>query len=203
MLPIDTLLHITIATISLGTFHEDEGIKSGEFWIRNEGTEAVELKQGYTSCGCVKLDFELGRTVQPGDSTLAVLSFNPKGKGGEFIERGCIVYGEKRKRIEFALEGNCISSEETILRQYPIFIDENIYMSADHFDLGNMMVGERKSRTIVVIHRDENNRCEYFSLDVYIDSSMTKGVQRIEKQLSIRTKKGVLNVPINFLVKVL
>ena len=203
MLPIDTLLHITVATISLGTIHEDEGTKSGEFWIRNGGTEPVELKQGYTSCGCVKLDFELGRTVLPGDSTLAVLSFNPKGKGGEFLERGCIVYGEKRKRIEVTLEGNCISSEETILRQYPIFVDENIYMSANHFDLGNMMVGERKSRTIAVIHRDENNRCEYFSLEVDIDSSMKKGIQKIEKHFSLRTKNGVIKVPVTFLLKVL
>lgn len=55
----------------------------------------------------------------------------------------------------------------------------------------------------MVASRDENNRCEYFSLEVDIDSSMKKGIQKIEKHFSLRTKKGVIKVPVTFLLKVL
>ena len=72
MLPIDSLVTIGLATVSLGTINEADGRQEHEFWLRNAGTEAVSIVQGYTSCGCVTLAFPLGETVQPGDSVRTV-----------------------------------------------------------------------------------------------------------------------------------
>ena len=132
MLPIDTLVNIGLATISLGTINESDGRQEREFWLRNAGTEAVTLVQGYTSCGCVRLTFPLGKTIQPDDSVRTMLNFDPKGKGGEFFERGTIVYGQSRKRVDIAMEGVCITSEETLMKQFPIEINDGLRLSGMH-----------------------------------------------------------------------
>lgn len=202
MLPIDSLVIIGLSTVSLGTIDESDGRQEREFWLQNKGTEAVTIVQGYTSCGCVKLDFPLGEAILPGDSARAVLSFDPKGKGGEFYECGTIVYGSSRKRLNLALEGNCITSEETLARQFPVKINENIRLSTNKYDLGIMSVGESKTRNIAVLHKDEGNRQEYITIKIEVDNRMGKGVKRIEKHIKTKSKNEEINIPINFDVRI-
>ena len=86
MLVADTLVAIGFATISLGTIKEADGVQERTFWLRNAGTEAVMLVQGYTSCGCTTIQFDKDKSIAEGDSTCVTLRFNPQGKGGEFEE---------------------------------------------------------------------------------------------------------------------
>lgn len=202
MLPIDTLVTIGLATLSLGTINESDGKVEREFWLRNAGTEPVTLVQGYTSCGCVKLTFPLGETIQPGDSVRTVLGFDPKGKGGEFYERGTIVYGKSRKRIELVMEGECVSSEETLMRQFPVRINDDLRLSADHFDLGVMTAGEKKSRNVVVLHRDEDNRQECISVTVEASQSLPNGIKHVKKQIQTIYKNQSITVDIYFDLKI-
>ena len=202
MLPIDSLVIIGLSTVSLGTINEADGRQEREFWLRNAGTEAVSIVQGYTSCGCVKLDFPLDKPILPGDSARTVLSFDPKGKGGEFYERGTIICGSSRKRLNLALEGNCITSEETLARQFPVKINENIRLSTNKYDLGVMSVGESKTRNIAVLHKDEGNRQEYITIKIEVDNRMGKGVKRIEKYIKTKSKNEVINIPIYFDVRI-
>ena len=202
MLPIDSLVIIGLSIVSLGTINEADGRQEREFWLRNAGTEAVSIVQGYTSCGCVKLDFPLDKPILPGDSARTVLSFDPKGKGGEFYERGTIIYGSSRKRINLALEGNCITSEETLARQFPVKINENIRLSTNKYDLGVMSVGESKTRNIAVLHKDEGNRQEYITIKIEVDNRMGKGVKRIEKHIKTKSKNEVINITIYFDVRI-
>lgn len=198
MLPIDTLVNIGLATISLGTINESDGRQEREFWLRNAGTEAVTLVQGYTSCGCVRLTFPLGKTIQPGDSVRTMLSFDPKGKGGEFLERGTIVYGQSRKRVDITMEGVCITSEETLMKQFPIEINDGLRLSANCFDLGMMVTGETKTRNVVILHKDEDNRQECIPVCIKADSSLTKGLHRIKRQIETIHKNQKTTIDINF-----
>ena len=202
MLPIDSLVTIGLATVSLGTINEADGRQEHEFWLRNAGTEAVSIVQGYTSCGCVTLAFPLGETVQPGDSVRTVLGFDPKGKGGEFYERGTIVYGQHRKRLDLAMEGVCVTSEETLMLQFPVKINDDIRLSSSGFDLGMMATGEVKTRNFAILHRDENDRREYVTVKVDIDKSLTKGVHRIEKQIKTIHKGMEIDISVFFDVRV-
>ena len=149
MLVADTLVVIGLSAISLGTIHEADGVQQRTFWLRNAGQEAVALQQGYTSCGCTTIDFAKGQVVQSGDSTRVTLRFNPRGKGGEFEETGTIVYGVHHKRVSLAMTGSCVTSEETLLRQFPVRISDNLRLSANRFDLGMMRVGETKQRHVI------------------------------------------------------
>ena len=198
MLPIDSLVIIGLSTLSLGTINETDGRQEREFWLRNVGTEAVSIVQGYTSCGCVKLDFPLGKTMLPGDSVRTVLSFDPKGKGGEFYERGTIVYGQSRKRVNMAMEGVCVTSEETLMRQFPVRINDDIRISTNHFDVGVMNVCENKTRHFAILHRDENNRRESVAVTVEADSNLPKGINKIKKYIETLYKNNKTTIEILF-----
>lgn len=200
MLLTDTLVVIGMATASLGTIHEADGVVERTFWLRNDGTAAVTLRQGYTSCGCTTIHFDKDSKVLPGDSTSVTLRFNPQGKGGEFEEVGTVVYGERRQRATMALVGNCITSEETLLRQFPIRVGDSLRLSADHLDLGRMRVGETKERGVVVLHRDEDNRQERLTVRFTITDDMPKGLQHLP--YSLETKVGDKTVPLNITIDV-
>lgn len=180
----DTLVVIGLATISLGTIQEADGVQERSFWLRNDGSETVTLQQGYTSCGCTSIYFAKDSSVEPGDSTCVTLRFNPRGKGGEFMETGTVVYGNSRKRVELSMVGNCITSEETLQRQFPVRISDRLRLSADRFDLGIMRVGERKERNVIVLHKADNNRQERFTVSFSPDADTPKGLQHIVRTIS-------------------
>lgn len=187
MLLADTLTVIGIATISLGTIHEADGVQQHDFWLRNDGKESVTLVQGYTSCGCTTIDFNKNERLSPGDSTQVTLKFNPSGKGGEFEETGTIVYtcqpsgpANTRKRQRLTLKGICITSEETLLKQFPKRINNRLRLSTDHFDLGRMNVGETKERSVVILHRGaDKDRQELVKINFTAEDNMGKGLVHI------------------------
>lgn len=199
----DTLVAIGLATISLGTIQEANGVHERTFWLRNDGTEAVALVQGYTSCGCTTIQFTKDEPVAVGDSTCVVLRFNPQGKGGEFEETGTIVYGPNRKRINLSMVGTCITSEETLMKQFPIRISDNIRLSANRFDLGIMHVGESKERGVVILHCDEGNRQERIPVTFTVDTNTTKGLQHISYPIKtiVQGKEQTLTITLDVLIK--
>ena len=203
MLVADTLVAIGVATASLGTIQESDGLQERTFWLRNDGTEAVTLVQGYTSCGCTTIEFAKDEAVAVGDSTSIVLRFNPQGKGGEFEETGTVVYGPQRKRIQLSMIGTCITSEETLMRQFPIRISDTLRLSANRFDLGIMHVGETKERGIVILHRDENNRQERIPIIFTPDDKTPKGLQHISYPLKtiIQGQPLTLTITLDVLIK--
>lgn len=203
MLPVDTLVTIGLSVVSLGTINETDGCQEHVFRISNAGTETVTLRQAYTSCGCVRLKLPSSNTIEPGDTVNAVLSFDPSGKGGEFYERGSIVYGTSRKRIDLVMTGYCVTSEETLLRQYPIRVNECLRLSADRFDLGLMTRGETKTRNIVILHRDEDNRTELVTVAVTAEDTWPKGTHHVKKQIKTYYKNQLITIDIQFDLKII
>ena len=203
MLVTDTLVAISLATVSLGTIQEADGVQERTFWLRNDGTEAVALVQGYTSCGCTTIHFTKDEPIAVGDSTSVVLRFNPQGKGGEFEETGTIVYGANRKRIQLSMVGNCITSEETLMRQFPVRISDDIRLSSNRFDLGIMHVGETKERNVVILHRNEYNRQERIPIKFAVDTQIPKGLQHIPYSIKtkVKGKEQTLTITLDVLIK--
>lgn len=203
MLVADTLVTIGLATISLGTIQEADGVQERIFWLRNDGQEVVSLQQGYTSCGCTTIQFAKDEPIGIGDSTSVTLRFNPRGKGGEFEEVGTIVYGPHKKRIQLSLVGTCITSEETLMRQFPIRISDDIRLSTDRFDLGIMHIGETKERNVIILHRNDNNRQERKLISFTPDGKTPKGLQHIAKPiiLSSEGQKKTINITLDVIIK--
>ena len=189
MLVADTLVVIGLATASLGTIQETGGVQEHTFWLRNDGTDAVMLQQGYTSCDCTVIDFDKYAQVEPGDSSAVTLRFNPQGRGGEFNVTGTVVYGTERKRVKLSLTGNSILSEETLIKRYPVAVSEWLRLSTDRFDLGVMHPGETKERTVVVLHRDQNDSTEQLTVSFTPNDKIPKGLQHISCPI-VTTEKG-------------
>ncbi|MBQ8463879.1 MAG: DUF1573 domain-containing protein [Prevotella sp.] len=193
----DSLVVIGLATLSLGTIQEADGVVERSFWVRNAGTEAVTLMQGYTSCGCTTIQFAKDSALAPGDSTSVLLRFNPRGKGGEFYEQGTLVYGPHRKRLQMALEGTCMSSEETLMRQFPIRVSDRIRLSADRFDLGVMRVGETKERGVVVLDMTDSQHRQRIPVTLTVTQEMPKGVQHIPRRLKWGGEEFTVTLDVN------
>jgi len=203
-----------MATVSLGTIQEADGVREHSWWLRNGGATEIVVRQGYTSCGCTQIEMPAaGSTVAPGDSAKVTLRFNPRGKGGEFHEVGTVVYApatqhpstntkhpstNTRKSLQLTLTGTCITSEETLMRQFPVRINDDLRLSANRFDVGPMRVGERKERTVVILHRDEQNRQERIVVPLVIDATIPKGVQHIVKRLTTRVKGKAQSFNVTF-----
>ncbi len=210
MLLADTLVVIGLATASLGTIKEADGIQEHTFWLRNAGKHTVTLKQGYTSCGCTTIQFAQGKGVMPGDSTKVTLRFNPRGKGGEFEEVGTIVYAtghpkqaqtgsKKKSALQLTLTGTCITSEETLMRQFPIRVNDHLRLSANRFDLGIMHVGESKERHVTLLHQDEGNRRETLTVKFTVDKKTLKGLQHITK--TVKSRGQTIQIQFDVLIK--
>ena len=201
----DSVAVIGASEVSIGTIKEEQGKQERSFWIRNVGDDAVRLVQGYTSCGCTTIAFERDAVLQPGDSSQVMLSFNPAGKGGEFYESGTVVYTsatakaeEKPKRhfVQMAMEGNCITSAETLMKQFPIAVTKDTRVSRNRFDLGYMNRGAEKTLNVVVLHCDENNRQELLPLTFKVEEKMGNGLQHITKTIETKEKGKKLKIPI-------
>ena len=203
MLIADTLVVIGLATVSLGTIQETGGVQEHSFWLRNDGAEAVTLQQGYTSCECTTIEFDKYGQVQPGDSSQVILRFNPQGRGGDFTVSGTVVYGTERKRVKLAMTGNSILSEETLMKRYPIAVSENLRLSTDRFDLGVMHPGETKERSVVVLHRNENDRTETLTITYTPDDKTPKGLQHIPYTVTTteQGKQQQLSITLDVMIK--
>lgn len=203
MLIADTLVVIGLATASLGTIQETGGVQEHTYWLRNDGRETVMLQQGYTSCECTTIEFDRYGQVQPGDSTPVTLRFNPLGRGGEFNVTGTVVYGTERKRVKLSMTGTSTLSEETLMRRFPVKVSDNLRLSTDRFDLGIMHPGETKERSVVVLHRDENDRAESLSITFTPDDKTPKGLQQVPYTLTTtdQGKPRKLTITLDVMIK--
>jgi len=208
----DSLIVIGLATISLGTIHEADGPKEHDFWLRNTGSEAVAITQGYTSCGCTTVVFSKDSLIASGDSTRVTLRFNPRGKGGDFEETATLVYSPKReeqgayslpsrKAVHLSLVGTCITSEETLLRQYPVRVCATLRISADRFDLGILRVGETRERSVAILHignqKTENQSFyhrEAATVTFTVAPDTPKGLQHFPYTLRIGDKEVTITL---------
>ena len=205
MFVVDTLIVVGVATVSLGTIQESDGVREHRFVLRNDGQEAVVLTQGYTSCGCTTIHFDKARHLMPGDTASVTLRFNPRGKGGDFYESGTLIYvptnsasTSPRRRIQLALQGSCVSSDETLRRQFPITLADGIRLSTNRFDLGYMSRGEHRERNVVVLHTEEENRQELIPVRFVADENTDRGLQHIAVRCTTQHKGQPLSFDVTF-----
>lgn len=195
MIAIDSLIVAGIAVLDLGTIHEADGVIEREFALRNAGTNAVTLLQGYTSCGCTTIHYNRDTVVQSGDTTHVTLRFNPANRGGEFYESGTIAYASAttgtRRFVNVALQGACQLTDETLLRQHPIVVTDDVRISGNRYDLGYMTPGQQRQLTVSVLCRIDGTWQRVGTTDVSftVDATMPKGLQHIKRTFSIPYEK--------------
>jgi len=194
----DSIIGCGQTSINVGKIHEEDGIIENSFWMKNVGSSPTEFIQGYTSCGCTAIDFEKGKSIQPGDSTCVTLRFNPTGKYGDFIESGKLIYGNDKKCIDLSINGYCVTSEESLKKQFPYHLSKNTWVSAERFDLGILNPGKEKTVYITVLHRNLDNLQETVPIKFVTDANMGTGLKHITKSVIIREKEKEINHKVVF-----
>lgn len=217
------LIVIGLSVLNIGTIREDGGIVTRSFWLRNDGQATVTLVQGYTSCGCTTIDYPRDAVLAPGDSAQVTLHFNPRNKGGEFYENGTVVYtvnneqttigsnadatkqSTKRYFVNMALEGNCITSDETLLRQHPVIVNDDLRISTNRYDLGYMAVGQTRTLSISAITSDGTHwqRISPVDVSLTVDAAMPKGKQHLTRsfEVDVNGKKREIIVTYDVIIK--
>lgn len=212
------LIVIGATVLNLGTIYEADGIVERSFRLCNDGRRPVAIVQGYTSCGCTTVTFPKDSVINAGDTASVTLRFNPRGKGGEFYESAHLKYKdlssalpsregedvspsllgeEKAEALGLALEGTCVTSEETLLLQHPVVINDNVRISRDRYDLGYVSVGEKRERTVSVWHRDTNQR-ESFTISFQPTADTKKGLNHVPNVVKIHTSEGEVATVVTF-----
>lgn len=199
----EKLVVIGLAVASLGSIKESDGALNRTFWLRNEGDEPVRIVQAYTSCGCTQASFDSLRIVASHDSVSVSLTFNPRGKGGEFYESGTFVYGHERQHVTVAMEGNCISSQESLEKQFPIRLNDDLRLSANHFDLGRMTVGSTRNLYVAVLHCSENNRQEAIAIHFTASKDMGLGLRHIDYPIVVKDRDKTVTTTVRLDVIIL
>jgi hypothetical protein len=103
-----------------------------------------------------------------------------------------------------SLVGTCITSEETLLRQFPIRINDRLRLSTNRFDLGIMHIGESKERSVVFLHLppkggQEGASQERIPIRFTVDAKTPKGLQHIAHP--IKVGKETVTIMLDVLVK--
>ncbi len=146
-------LVITVATaaINFGVIQEKNGVVSHRFVLRNESDVPVRICQTYPSCGCTTISCDTSH-VPPRDSVPVDVSFNPEGRGGEFYETASIVVASASDTsiVTLSVEGEVQTSEETLIRQYPVCRD-SLWLTTDTLRMGEVRRGASRTMYLGVL----------------------------------------------------
>lgn len=136
----------------LNVVNEADGIVTRKFTAYNTGDYSWQVVRGYTSCGCTKVNLQQEQMVRPGDSTLVIITFDPKGKSGPFREVVTVQLtdGEDVVNESITLTGEVQRSMESIQRQFPIAIGAELRINTDRVDFGEVRRGQVVERHLAI-----------------------------------------------------
>lgn len=210
---IQALIVIASAALNLGNVQEAEGTVERTFELYNEEKHAITMVQGYTSCGCTTVEFPKNKSIGAGETTTIKVKFNPRGRSGEFFESATIQYiptssmaqvkTAKRKMVQMSIEGTCTSAMDTMLKRYPIAINNELYLSANKFDVGMVRYGQKITRHVSVWNRKKNTITNH-EITYTVEQSLAKGINHVPYVFKVTnsTKKPVsVTVTLDMLIR--
>ena len=184
-------LLVLATTLSVGSVHEEDGAVKRTFWLHNQGEDAVRVAHVWTSCGCTTATYDAKKWVSSGDSVAVTLLFDPKGKGGEFLEsaRVQVVSLTDTVGLNLELEGEVVSSEESIGKAYPVRVGK-FRLSTKRLDFGEMKRGESKQMQVAVYGRGT------IPVTLVADERVGWGAQQFSKTVEVFGEKVKMNMKV-------
>lgn len=129
-----------------GTFREEVGKVSCDIKLVNTGDSALRITNVRPTCGCTASDYTMG-SIQPGDTALVTLTYNPKGRPGRFNKDVYVYTDGIPKKSVIAIKGNVIGSPATIQEKYPVSVGA-LKLERRIIPFGEIKKG--KSRTLFI-----------------------------------------------------
>lgn len=145
------VIAVAATVFNFGILHERDGEVRHRFMLRNDSQTAVRICQTYPSCGCTTIACDTG-LVAPHDSVAVDVSFAPYNRGGDFYETASLVVASQTDTtvVTLAVEGTVITSEETLMRQYPVR-QGDLRLTTDTLNMGEVTRGASKTMVVGVM----------------------------------------------------
>lgn len=133
-----------------GVIPEDGGIVYCDFCLVNEGTEPLAIFDVRANCGCTRPDYSTD-PVEPGDTAVIHVGFNPAGRPGQFAKRVSVDCNVAPLRSSLTISGTVVGSDATLRTRFPIGIGP-ARLRADRINYGKILRGETKGMYLECIN---------------------------------------------------
>jgi hypothetical protein len=135
---------------NFGTFKEEEGRKTFDFIVTNEGNAPLVIQNVVPSCGCTTPDWTRTPIPAGGKGKITAI-YDPVGRPGIFDKTLSVYTNSKPEMVVLAIRGEVIQKEKTIADIFPYAIG-GIRMENSQLAFTNVKKGEKKIRVMQVIN---------------------------------------------------
>lgn len=129
-----------------GEIGESEGAVSHRFAWRNLSSEAMSVLSATGKCSCTTATFAAA-TVQAGDTSSVVVTFDPKDKVGDFKQRVTVRFGSQPAANYLFVKGRILTSQMRIRRDFPIEVGQ-VRISRDTLAIDLNAIGARSKISV-------------------------------------------------------
>ena len=126
-----------------GVFMEKDGKVTCQMRVVNTGNEPLIIVKAQAGCGCTVIDYT-DEPVQPGDTTVIGITYNPSGRPGQFSRQALIFTNTIPKRTVLEITGNVIPTAATLDKQYPLRAGD-LRISQQSIPMGELVRGKNKT----------------------------------------------------------
>lgn len=148
---INTSIRIDSPVFDFGVVNESTGKVTHKFLLKNVGKESVSVLYVKTGCSCVSA-VAPSKPIAPGASAPISVTFDPKGRSGDFHKEISIVYADKRfNRV--TVRGTVNPDAKKTTSSYRTDLGGGLKTNQASIDFGSLAPGEPK--TIVLRYVNE------------------------------------------------
>ena len=125
-----------------GVIMEENGKASCCLRVVNTGDEPLLIVKAQAGCGCTGINYPEA-PIQPGDTALVAITYNPSGRPGEFSKEVLIHTNTIPRRTTLKIIGNVIPTDATLDQRYPLRAGA-LRVSQAFIPFGNLEKGTNK-----------------------------------------------------------
>lgn len=153
---------------NFGAFREENGLAECQFTFINGGDAPLTVLSASATCGCTTPQYPR-KAIQPGDSAIISVAYDPSGRPGRFTKSVDIVTDGLPSKVRLDITGVVIGSDATIGRRYPVDMGP-LRISKSTYPLGDVMMGRFKTVYLEGYNRSEDSlRIEVSHIPPYLD----------------------------------
>ena len=102
-----------------GVILEKDGKVTCTMRVVNTGNEPLLIVKAQAGCGCTGINYPEA-PIEPGDTALVGISYNPSGRPGEFSKEVIIHTNTIPRRTTLEIVGDVIPTDATLDQRYPL-----------------------------------------------------------------------------------
>lgn len=136
---------------NFGTFKEEAGPQSHDFYIANTGTQPLVIQNVVASCGCTATDW----TKQPipaGSRGKVTATYDPKDRPGRFDKTVTVYTNTKPEITVLTIKGEVIPHEKTVEELFTFPVGDKLRFESVQLAFTNVKKNEKKMRVMQVVN---------------------------------------------------